>query len=126
MPFGQVFIHNRTPERAEGLAEYLMGFFPKSRVKAVLSIEGDMLKATVTPIDTPAGRSVAEFVEAMGGPGRLRGALAGVGNVKEVDGAMVVQDDYRITSVGLLLKEHWGGGRDPGTEEGPPAGEAVK
>ena len=36
---GQLFIYNRTPERAEGLAEYLMGFFPKSRVKAVLSIE---------------------------------------------------------------------------------------
>lgn len=36
---GELFIYNRTPERAKGLAGYLMRFFPKARVRAVLTIE---------------------------------------------------------------------------------------
>jgi len=36
---GELFVYNRTPERATGLVEYLARFFPKARVRAVLSIE---------------------------------------------------------------------------------------
>lgn len=36
---GELIVYNRTPERASGLAGYLAKFFPKGRVRSVLSIE---------------------------------------------------------------------------------------
>ncbi len=36
---GELIIYNRTPERAKGLADYLCTFFPKARVRSILSIE---------------------------------------------------------------------------------------
>ena len=36
---GRLLLHNRTPERARGLADYLGGFFPKADVAPILSVE---------------------------------------------------------------------------------------
>lgn len=36
---GELMIHNRTPERAKGLSDYISSFFPKSEVRAVLSVD---------------------------------------------------------------------------------------